>query len=519
MTEAPAAKRALRVVLFLYSLGYLRLFDSVIQALLERGHAVHLLLERDFGRTQESEWLEKMARHPQFTFAYTDSIKRERLWAFGRDVRRVSDYLYFIDHDSRGHGALLRRSELRMPPTALRLMQSPPMRIAALRHTIAGLVRLIERALPISTLLTREIAAVGPDVLVVSPHLMPGAHHGEYVRVARSESIPCCMCIASWDNLSSKQQIREVPERLVVWNELQKREAVELHRIPPERIQVTGAQGFDLWFDWQPRSREVFCERVGLDAARPYVLYLAGSLFPARRTEAEWVRDTWLPELRRDRALKDVQIAIRPHPRRSEQWSAVDFGDLEDVVVWPRAQDAMPLGAGERADYFDSIYHSAAVAGLNTSAMIEAAIVGRSVHTILDPEFAGSQSGTFHFDYLLEVGGGLLRVARSFDEHRDQLNETLAGRDAGAHQRRLRFLEAFVRPLGLERPATDAVVRVIEQTAELEALPGRSNAVLVPVRVVVIAALRLRRNIRRFARLWRLRPRGPASKSELEDPA
>ena len=40
---------------------------------------------------------------------------------------------------------------------------------------------------------------------------------------------------------------------------------------------------------------------------------------------------------------------------------------------------------------YDSLYHAAAVVGLNTSAMIEAGILGKSVFTIQTQEFAGGQ--------------------------------------------------------------------------------------------------------------------------------
>ena len=44
--------------------------------------------------------------------------------------------------------------------------------------------------------------------------------------------------------------------------------------------------------------------------------------------------------------------------------------------------------------------------------MIESAILGKGVFTLLDPEFAGTQEGTLHFHYLLEENGGFLHVAR-----------------------------------------------------------------------------------------------------------
>ena len=66
-----------------------------------------------------------------------------------------------------------------------------------------------------------------------------------------------------------------------------------------------------------------------------------------------------------------------------------------------------PIDPDNRADFFDSIYHSAAVVGINTSAMIEAAIIGRPVFSMLAEEFAGTQEGTIHFHHLLPENGGL----------------------------------------------------------------------------------------------------------------
>jgi hypothetical protein len=51
---------------------------------------------------------------------------------------------------------------------------------------------------------------------------------------------------------------------------------------------------------------------------------------------------------------------------------------------------------------------------LNTSAFLEAAVVGKPVHTVLVDDISKhNQEGTIHFHYLLDVNGGLLRVARN----------------------------------------------------------------------------------------------------------
>ena len=104
------------------------------------------------------------------------------------------------------------------------------------------------------------------------------------------------------------------------------------------------------------------------------------------------------------------QVLVRPHPKRPEEWLDADLSDVPGLAVYPREGHA-PTDGETKADYFDSLYHSAALVGLNTSAMIEAAIVGRPVLTVLDPEFEQVQLGTIHFRYLLEAGGGAVQVA------------------------------------------------------------------------------------------------------------
>jgi hypothetical protein len=83
---------------------------------------------------------------------------------------------------------------------------------------------------------------------------------------------------------------------------------------------------------------------------------------------------------------------------------------------------------------------------------------------VLAPEFA--QESTLHFHYLLEENGGFLRVASSLDEHARQLARVLDEDAAGAERRR-RFVESFVRPHGLDRPATPILADAVEELARV----------------------------------------------------
>jgi hypothetical protein len=140
---------------------------------------------------------------------------------------------------------------------------------------------------------------------------------------------------------------------------------------------------------------------------------------------------------------------------------------------------------------YDSLHHSAAVVGLNTSAMIEAAIVGRPVFTIADPEFSGGQQGTLHFWYLLEEHGGVVTMATNFREHFAQLAAGLDNPAAVAEISR-RFVSAFVRPHGLDKPAAPIMATAVEQTGALRKSPQSTPPWKYPARWALIAAARRR---------------------------
>jgi len=460
-----ATRDRLRVLFFVHSLGYLRFCDPVIQELLRRGHAVHLLFERDDHDPAEAAWLDAMERRDGFTWSLTTTLKTDVWRRFAKRTRTATDAARFHRAPFRESGYLFVRAEHRAPRWFRALARGPLGRSPAGLTLLERVLRELELAIPSSARLERELTAHAPDVLVVCPHLTPGMRHSDYVRAARAVRLRSVILVASWDNLSSKQRLHELPDRIVVWNETQADEAVELHGVPRRILVVTGAYPFDRWFGWEPRPRVTFLERVGLEPRRPYVLYVGGALFPAALTEAQWAR-RWLAELRRHPELASVGVLFRPHPTRVAEWSAVGFDD-DHVAIWPRENLEMPIDADAGADFFDSIHHSVAVFGLNTSAMIEAAVVGRPVLTMLAPEFADSQQGVFHFDYLLRVGGGLLQVAESFDELREQVADAVGGRDAGAAGRRERFVSEFIRPRGVDRPAAPLAVEAIEAVAAL----------------------------------------------------
>jgi len=451
----------MRVLFVLYYPGYLRYFDSVIHELADRGHEVVAAFSKE---GHQDEGLDALP-HPSGRVTKASRVPRRRdTWQpLAVLVRRLADYTRYL-HPRYDEAEHLRRRHEKFLPRGFGFLRRLPSLDPRIVRALHRLFDVLERAVPSSPELERYVAEHRPDVLVVSPLLADLGHQTDLVKSAQALGVPAVLGVGSWDHLTSKGLLKASPERTIVWNEIQRVEAAEYHYVPAERVVVTGAQPFDRWFGREPtRDRDAFCRRVGLPPERPFVLFLGSTAsISAPEAELHFVRE-WIEALRSSEhpAVRDASVLVRPHPYNPGLWADADLSDLGSVAVWPRG-GANPVDEENRTDYFDSMYHSAATVGINTSAMIESAIVGRPVLTVRAPEFTDTQAGTVHFHYLLPEHGGFLRVASSIAEHVCQLGDVLADPEAASAELS-RFVSSFVRPQGLDRASTPLVADAIEE--------------------------------------------------------
>ncbi|PYR79351.1 MAG: hypothetical protein DMF87_11515 [Acidobacteria bacterium] len=444
--------------------GYYRNIESVVDALAARGHDIFLAAERPDSALGGQSIVERLGAKYR-NVAYGEAPHREQKTRFlASKVRLTLDFLRYLEPEYAGTPALHRRASVRTPSGFVWLADHGLLASRASRRMLARALHAIDRTISPSPDIERFLDRQRPDAVVITPlvGLVPSSQL-DLLRSAQARRVPTAVCVWSWDHLSSKAIIRDIPDRLFVWNDVQRTEAIEMHRVPADRVVVTGAHSFDRWFDQQPsRNRVDFCRRVGLPDDRPFVLWVCSALFPGSPSEAQFVLK-WAAALRAssDERLRNAAILVRPHPSRKRDWDDVEWRGIPNVTMW----GDNPIDAESRADYFDSLCYSAAVAGLNTSAFIEAGVVGRPVLAILPDEFRSNQEGTLHFHYL--VDGGLLTVSRSLDEHASQLSAVLRGDDADVLARVGQFVRSFVRPLGLDVRATDVMADAVEDLARM----------------------------------------------------
>jgi predicted glycosyltransferase len=441
-----------------------RHYEPVLRALAARGHEIDLVQEH-LGDFDWPPFVVALAKaHPNIRLGMMPTAAKTHWWELATRFRRARFYLRFFGPAYRDTPALLARARKRAPGPAVRIAEifGEPA-----RKLLVRILDMLEQSTRSAAIYHEYLREHRPDVVVLTPLVVLKTAQLDLARAALELGIRNVFAVASWDHLSSKGELNFSPQRVIVWNEVQKREAVELHGLDPSSIIVTGSQVFDDWFGRQPSTtREAFCERLGLRPDKPIVLYVCSSLLEGSPPERTFVVD-WVKRLRSSGhpTLRDCGILVRPHHEHGEGWRRVSFEDYDNVACWPKAGD-LPIDKRTKSDYFDSLYHASAAVGLNTSAMIEAAILGHPVFTVLAPEFQESQEGTVHFHYLLSGPNALLRSARSVDEHARDLAAWLEGHDPDP-ERSARFVRAFVRPRGLDTPATSVFVQELEALAAL----------------------------------------------------
>jgi len=170
----------------------------------------------------------------------------------------------------------------------------------------------------------------------------------------------------------------------------------------------------------------------------------------------------WIRALRESGVpdLTEAGIIIRPYPEYVQQWKEVNFNDYGNVVVWP-PDGEYPVTEETKTNFYESVFYSIGVVGVNTTAMIESAIIGKCVFSVLAPEFNESQSNTIHFSYLRQENGGMLFLSNNLDEHVGHLKDILQNEES---KRSLlaEFVKHFARPHGINKPGVPILAHAIE---------------------------------------------------------
>ena len=413
--------------------------DSVIRALCQRGHQVVLL----HGEPLDNLKLLDLT-------GVTSGERPEPSEAWPRRLRvgrQVINRAIYLRREHPSPERVVSSLEKDMPDD-LRAKFRAPLWRSAIRNRIAlNVWRWIEAASPASPTVLSLLKQIDPDVMLVSPTVWPkDPVEADYLHAGRILGIATIGCPNSWDDLTSRGTVHVLPDLFLAWNEALAQEAAEIHDIPASTIRITGASHLDTLFSLRPRSsRADVCARLGRPDA-PYIVFLGSP-------STIWEDDSFM--------VKGLSDAL-----------AREFGGSAPAVVVIPHQSGEPASSSQ--EYFDQLAHATCVFGLNTPAFLDAVVANRPCLTTVNETYWPAQGRTGHFRHLLK--GRFLDVCRSMDDVVARVRRIMDGDDTRAADRRA-FMRWFIRPCGLDLPASEVVASVIETAA-------RPNAERAPMSTV-----------------------------------
>lgn len=316
------------------------------------------------------------------------------------------------------------------------------------------ILRNVENIIPPIRKITQTLSEIRPDLVVVFTNLKWNTTVVDYLKAAKSQNIPTIMVVASWDNLTTKSTFQIIPDAVFVWNEALANEAVTLHNIPRKKICVTGAQTFDYLFDMKPScTYQDFCQKHGIQSDKPFILYV-GSSSSISGDETDYARK-FISNLK---CKNDFSIILRPHPLNAQIW---DNFSVPNLVVSPKG-GVLPIASADKQDFFDVLFYTKAIVGVNTSALLEAAVMDKPCVTIMAGEYVHAQEENGHFQHLLQAD--FIEIARDFGDAGLIIERILIGENIKAKQRNA-FVRDFIRPLGIEHNVGEIMADMIEKKA------------------------------------------------------
>jgi hypothetical protein len=502
----------MKVMIAFRHAGFARHFIQLIEKMAKEGDEVHLaVFNSSMGPKGEGYMYDSILRN--FANEYTNihylHLTKRHVQCFWTPVsfmlRGFIDYYRYLDkhYDDYQGKHLQARSEKYIRGFTLILTKYLlPWRFLRLFgrnffRWMYNLLSFLDSRLPVSSKLKLAMLDRDLDLVLVSPMVNYGCPTNEVIKAANMLGINNGLLVASWDNLTNKGLIKCQPQKVYLWNKYQKEEAVTLHLVNPESVEVMGAPTFDDWFSKKPLNTKVeFQQSVGLNEENPYILYLCSSksIAPKERLFFE----EWIANLRKldDKFFQEVGVLVRPHPKNEEQWQDFDESQYENVVIYPRNRE-INIGLAKTKDvFYESMLYSDIVVGINTTAMIEAGILEKPVFTIVpqNDRFGIHEGtyGTLHFNYLRNAGdGGLIQYSETYDDHLNQLEEFFRLNDkqrAGQIEKIKNYIKEFVRPNGLTENVTQIYYNRIKEQATVE-MPSKDYSLTLSSQIVRLLML------------------------------
>lgn len=291
------------------------------------------------------------------------------------------------------------------------------------------------------------------------------------LREARRRGIRSIGMVRSWDNLSAKGIIRELPDTLAVNNEIIKREAMRWSFVPEEKIIVVGVPHYDRYVNPKIMARDEWLRVLGLDHSKKTILFapIGERYMPGKSVDQEILNALSSLDVNIIVRLPPTDIARLKNP--SSATARIIFDDA-GVRSWkqgdtPASRKLSEIGNEDEEKLIQELFLSdIVVTGLSTM-LVDGAVFDKPLVSVCfdRPEWSYWESFRRYHQYdhvrpIIESGG--VQIANSPDELAELIRAYCADptRDAEG-RKRIRHEQAFLLDGQSSRRLMNAIISVL----------------------------------------------------------
>ena len=271
-----------------------------------------------------------------------------------------------------------------------------------------------------------------PDVVFLA-HLFDGQEIN-LLREAKRRGVQSVGFINSWDKLTARRSLRLLPDSLIVFNEIVKKEAIKYADMKEKNIIIAGIPNYDWHINYKPISKEEFCRRNNLDPNKKIIVYAPmGKTF----SNSDWDIIDLLNNSIANNLMPDSQLFVRFQPN--------DFAEEEELKKRPWLRYDLPgvrfsrtrgvnwdMSFDDIKGLTDTLANASLFICYASSISIDAAVFDVPVINIdfeINEKELLSKSPTFfyktyHYGNVVSSGG--VRLPKSKDELISWINKYLA---------------------------------------------------------------------------------------------
>jgi len=260
-------------------------------------------------------------------------------------------------------------------------------------------------------------------------------HETNFLREAKSRGVKSVGLINSWDRITARSILRLLPDKLVVFNDFVKENAIRHNLLKSENVFVGGIPQYDQYFTSTPQlKREKFFKKIGVPENNKLLVYAPiGSEF----SNSDWdIIDLLYAKNKRKVFGENVSILVRfppndffaPEEFTKRPWMIYDYPGTRfsehRTIDWD-------MNFTELSHLSDTLYYMDLIVCYASSISVDAVMLNKPVINIdfevRENEFMAKSPTHYykkaHYQHALKTGG--IKLVQNEGEMIDWINKYL----------------------------------------------------------------------------------------------